>query len=178
MQRVNALSFDVEDYFQVQALADAYPRDSWDCQESRVVRNTNTLLAVMPVLRRKPAANGPMIEPTRPIAVERVEWFASCHDLCRAMMRLRELEQRPGLAPVGEILRANPGLPYDKSVWKSVGFKGGSEPGVMNLTFLLERHDGRWFALSAGWCSQTETLEESRLAELARKGMEMLAAHE
>ncbi len=44
MQRVNALSFDVEDYFQVQALADAYPRDSWDCQESRVVRNTNTLL--------------------------------------------------------------------------------------------------------------------------------------
>ncbi len=115
---------------------------------------------------------------TRPIAPQRVEWFASCHDLCRAMMRLRELEQRPGLAPVGEILRANPGLPYDRAVWKSVGFKGGSEPGVMNLTFLLERNDGRWFALSAGWCSETETLEEARLAELVRKGMEMLAAHE
>ncbi|MHC4976650.1 MAG: serine hydrolase, partial [Planctomycetota bacterium] len=27
-------------------------------------------------------------------------------------------------------------------------FKGGSEPGVVNLTLLLERHDGEIFTLS------------------------------
>lgn len=43
---VNALSVDVEDYFQVQALADAYDRDDWESCESRVERNTDTLLEI------------------------------------------------------------------------------------------------------------------------------------
>lgn len=40
----NGLSVDVEDYFQVQALASVYPRCSWDDCESRVERNTQTIL--------------------------------------------------------------------------------------------------------------------------------------
>lgn len=111
----------------------------------------------------------------KPIAVTKVEWFASCHDLCRAMAMLRHIEQRPGMERVGSILRKNPGIPYDPKVWKSVGFKGGSEPGVMTLTLLLERTDGRWFVLSAGWTNETELLEEQRLVEMVTKGMEMLA---
>ena len=43
---VNALSVDVEDYFQVQALADAYGREQWDDCESRVERNTGALLEI------------------------------------------------------------------------------------------------------------------------------------
>ncbi|MFZ4576360.1 MAG: serine hydrolase, partial [Phycisphaerales bacterium] len=115
---------------------------------------------------------------TKPIAVDKLEWFASCHDLCRAMAALRELEKREGLGPVGEALRINPGIPYKREAWKSVGFKGGSEPGVMNLTFLLERADGRWFVMSTGWSSPTETLEEARLVELAAKGLDLLEKHE
>ena len=111
----------------------------------------------------------------KPIAVTTIEWFASCHDLCRAMAMLRHIEQRPGMAQVGSILRKNPGIHYDPKVWKSVGFKGGSEPGVMTLTLLLERTDGRWFVLSAGWTNETELLEEQRLVEMVTKGMEMLA---
>lgn len=41
---VNAMSFDVEDYFQVQAFADVCDRPSWDGYESRVARNTNVIL--------------------------------------------------------------------------------------------------------------------------------------
>ena len=40
----NALSFDIEDYFQVQALSDAFPRNSWSACETRVERNTGKLL--------------------------------------------------------------------------------------------------------------------------------------
>lgn len=40
----NALSVDVEDYFQVQALAGSFPRSTWDACPSRVVRNTDLLL--------------------------------------------------------------------------------------------------------------------------------------
>jgi polysaccharide deacetylase family protein (PEP-CTERM system associated) len=40
----NAMSVDVEDYFQVQALADRIPRTSWDAIPSRVERNIDRLL--------------------------------------------------------------------------------------------------------------------------------------
>src|SRR5690242_1812325 len=43
---VNAFSIDVEDYFQVAALAPAAPPDSWPKWESRVERNTETLLGL------------------------------------------------------------------------------------------------------------------------------------
>ena len=43
---VNAISVDVEEHFQVQALAGAYGREAWDGCESRVDRNTKTLLEI------------------------------------------------------------------------------------------------------------------------------------
>jgi polysaccharide deacetylase family protein (PEP-CTERM system associated) len=42
----NALTVDVEDYFHVAALAPSIPRDSWNSRESRVVGNTQRLLAI------------------------------------------------------------------------------------------------------------------------------------
>jgi polysaccharide deacetylase family protein (PEP-CTERM system associated) len=44
--RVNALTVDVEDWFQVQALEGAVSRDSWDRRELRVVRNTERILGL------------------------------------------------------------------------------------------------------------------------------------
>jgi polysaccharide deacetylase family protein (PEP-CTERM system associated) len=44
---LNAFSVDVEDYFQVAALASAIPRDSWPRRESRVERNTQVLLDLL-----------------------------------------------------------------------------------------------------------------------------------
>ncbi|MDB5445596.1 MAG: polysaccharide deactylase family protein locus subfamily, partial [Phenylobacterium sp.] len=40
----NALSVDVEDYYQVQALAGVYPQPDWERCESRVERNTEAIL--------------------------------------------------------------------------------------------------------------------------------------
>ncbi len=41
---VNAMSVDVEDYFQVWALEPHFPREQWDRQECRVERNTERVL--------------------------------------------------------------------------------------------------------------------------------------
>ena len=46
-QPINAFSIDVEDYFQVAALAPAIPRESWPDRESRVERNTDRILALL-----------------------------------------------------------------------------------------------------------------------------------
>jgi polysaccharide deacetylase family protein (PEP-CTERM system associated) len=43
---VNAMSVDVEDYFQVSAFDEVVPRATWDQRESRVVANTERLLAL------------------------------------------------------------------------------------------------------------------------------------
>ena len=44
---VNAFSIDVEDYFQVAALAPAIPRESWPTREYRVERNTDVILNLL-----------------------------------------------------------------------------------------------------------------------------------
>ncbi len=43
---VNAMTVDVEDYFQVSAFAGAVSRDSWDRRECRVERNVESILAL------------------------------------------------------------------------------------------------------------------------------------
>lgn len=43
----NAFTIDVEDYFQVSALAPHFPRESWDRQPSRVERNVDLLLEML-----------------------------------------------------------------------------------------------------------------------------------
>lgn len=43
----NALSFDVEEYFQVHAFSDVIPRNSWDSFSSRVVDSTRTILDLL-----------------------------------------------------------------------------------------------------------------------------------
>jgi polysaccharide deacetylase family protein (PEP-CTERM system associated) len=46
-EMLNAFTVDVEDYFQVAALASAVDRDSWGQRESRVERNTGVLLDIL-----------------------------------------------------------------------------------------------------------------------------------
>lgn len=46
MSIINALTVDVEDYFHVSALAPNIRRDSWTSRESRVVTNTQKLVAI------------------------------------------------------------------------------------------------------------------------------------
>ncbi len=113
-----------------------------------------------------------------PRAVDGVEWFASARELASVMADLRLRSTRPGNAPAWAALTKNPGLKFDRRVWAQVAFKGGSEPGVLNLTWLLERDDHRWFALVITWNDRFEALEEAGMIQLAEQGVELLAAHE
>lgn len=77
-----------------------------------------------------------------------VEWFGSAQDLARIMDRLRLMEDKTALS----ILAINHALgPGETDPWAFAGFKGGSEPGVLNLTWLLQDKAGRWFVLALSW---------------------------
>src|SRR5205085_9591337 len=74
----------------------------------------------------KPYADG------RPAYVDKIEWFASAADMCRVMDWLRRQTETDKTAR--EILAINPGagLNISRDKWQYVGYKGGSEPGVLN----------------------------------------------
>lgn len=111
---------------------------------------------------------------TKPYFIDTVEWFASPRDLGTLMAELRRLEKLPGNAPLGAALRANPGLGFDPAKWKTVGYKGGSEPGVMNMTWLLERKDGRWFVLTITFNDTKAPVAEQTVIGYATAAAELL----
>ena len=95
-----------------------------------------------------PIALADLADWTAPRAIDTLEWFADTNDLCAAMAALRDLGGPADRSAVLEILAVNPGMQVDAARWPYVGFKGGSEPGVLQLTWLLRRADDRWFVLS------------------------------
>jgi hypothetical protein len=107
------------------------------------------------------------LEPSStPQAIDKIEWFASAADLCRAMDWLRlNSENGPAVQARG-VLSINKGLTWSEDKWQFVGYKGGSEPGVLSLTWIAQRNDGTWFALSGGWNNPSAALDETKLLEV------------
>jgi hypothetical protein len=54
----------------------------------------------------------------------------------------------------------NAGVPLDPAEWPYIGFKGGSEPGVLFLSFLLQNAQGDWYSVSVGG-SDNERLQDA-----------------
>ena len=71
-------------------------------------------------------------------------------------------------------LSINPGLMLDAKSWKRICFKGGSEPGVINMTYMLQSQNGTWYALSGTWLT-TNTVDEVKFAGLIERVIRLLA---
>ncbi|MEN9281169.1 MAG: hypothetical protein RL594_104 [Bacteroidota bacterium] len=112
-----------------------------------------------------------------PTLVDTVEWFASAAECCRAMdwFRRDALTHKDD-TPL-QILGINPGVEAGTS-WRRVCYKGGSEPGVVNMTFLLEHPDGTWYALSGTWRERGGNADVTRFAGLMERAIQLLAPTE
>lgn len=73
----------------------------------------------------------PLLSWTKPIAIEELEWFGSTMDICRILSALYDDNE------ASRIMALNPGIPDDENLWSYIGFKGGSEPGVLGLSWYL-----------------------------------------
>lgn len=123
--------------------------------------------ALLPELERfDPKSLDPGRIGGRPREIGTVEWFASPADLVRTLDWLRRSGERTAL----DLLAINPGLgPTAARDFGYFGFKGGSEPGVINLSFLLRARSGRWMAVSATWNNPAAPVDEARFAALTRR---------
>ncbi|MDQ7841192.1 MAG: serine hydrolase [bacterium] len=91
-----------------------------------------------------------------------VEWFYTARELCREISAVADL-------PAAAI---NPG-PAGAEGWARVAYKGGSEPGVLNLTTFLESRTARRYCVVATW-NHTERLRDLWFVGLYRGVTELL----
>jgi hypothetical protein len=86
---------------------------------------------------------------TTPRDIDRLEYFGSASDLCRAYAALAALDRQPGLSPIGQVLSVNDdGLQLDPAEWETTWFKGGSEPGALSLAYLATTRAGHSYVVT------------------------------
>ncbi|QQV78127.1 serine hydrolase [Sphingomonas aliaeris] len=112
----------------------------------------------------------------KPVLIETLEWYASPADMIRVMDWLRRHTETGPAARARALLAKNPGAGADASArWAYLGYKGGSEPGVIAMTFLGQAKDGNWYAMSASWNDPTAAVDDLRFSSLMSRAVELAA---
>ncbi len=93
-----------------------------------------------------------------------VEWFGNGPDIANLMRFMRATADPLAF----EIMGIDPSMPAaTRARWAYAGYKGGSEPGVLNLTWLLTDEAGRDHALMLSWRNEDANLDATALELLA-----------
>jgi len=113
-----------------------------------------------------------------PVHIDTIEWFARPIEIARTLAALDAIAEEPGMEAVAKALRTNAGIPIDRNAFPVIGFKGGSEPGVLNLSWSVRRADGRRFVLSLGWNDTERSVDTEAFIKLAMRAFALLAEME
>ncbi|MBO9695542.1 MAG: serine hydrolase [Sphingopyxis sp.] len=109
-----------------------------------------------------------------PRFIDSLEWFASPNDIARLMVDLRARRSKTLLAAMA----INNGVgPVAAADWTYLGYKGGSENGVLSMSLLGQREsDGKWFVVTASWNNPDANVDAGPLIGLVTRLL-ALAAH-
>lgn len=95
-----------------------------------------------------------------------IEWFASPADLAKLFAHMRRTADPKAF----EIMAINPSAtPAITAQWDYIGYKGGSEPGVINLTWLLTDKQGRDWVLTLGWNNPAAVVDDGKFQGIAQR---------
>lgn len=131
------------------------------------------------VARESGSSVGALFADGRPVLIDRVEWFASPMDLVRAMGWFARHANTPPGAEALRILALNPGpAAAVRERFRYIGYKGGSEPGVLNMTVLVRGREGGWQVVAATWNDPGGGLEETRFQALVARALAIMADRE
>ncbi|MCA2223202.1 serine hydrolase [Nonomuraea aurantiaca] len=97
-----------------------------------------------------------------PRELDTVEWFGSPADICRAYAGLAKSRDKR----IGEVMSQNTGgIKLPAKEWPTVWYKGGSEPGVLDLSYLARTPSGRTFMVTAMASDPAAALQEDQVYE-------------
>ena len=89
-----------------------------------------------------------------------IEWFFTSRELCQLMEQVAPLSA----------MRVNPGV-ANRADWQQIAFKGGSEPGVLNLTTWLVDEAGDTYCITTTWNNPDQALDETALSQFHRSAI-------
>ncbi|PXW70032.1 beta-lactamase family protein [Blastomonas natatoria] len=108
-----------------------------------------------------------------PNQIDTIEWFASPADIARLLAML----EREGDQVTRAILRINPGIPpVNAGRWAYLGYKGGSEPGIMGMSFLAASRTGERYIVSALVNNPAAEIDQPGFVTLMARLLDQLAA--
>lgn len=98
----------------------------------------------------------------RPEDIDRIEWFGSPDDICRAFAGLWRENAQPGMSPIGTALSLNTaGVALNRTAYPTIWYKGGSEPGVLTMNYLVRAADGRIVVTSVMLSDPADAFDET-----------------
>lgn len=108
-----------------------------------------------------------------PLHIDSVEWFASANDMADLLDWLRRNGGRQALS----IMAVSPGIaPGDAARWRYIGYKGGSETGVVAMSFLVQSRDGAtWYAVSGCWNNRQAAVDNAAFNALMTRALNLIA---
>jgi beta-lactamase class A len=106
-----------------------------------------------------------------PRYIESIEWFASPEQMASTM----DLFRSEGSREAFDILAINSGLPPgDAARFAYVGYKGGSEIGVIAMTYLIRTKAGTWYAVSGAWNNRADPVDGNRFEALMTRAVALI----
>ncbi len=107
----------------------------------------------------------------KPLFIDQIEWFASPLDLSNTLDWFR----RYGGAEALAILAVNPGIAQgDAARFAYVGYKGGSENGVISMNLLIQSKSGAWYSVTASWNNGAAAVDEFRFVSLVTRAVALI----
>lgn len=95
-----------------------------------------------------------------------VEWFYNSEELCQLMEEVQDIP----------LMSINPGV-ANPNDWEKIAFKGGSEPGVLNLTTWLKGKNDKQYCVVATWNNNDAPLDEVKFSALYSGVISVLAGN-
>jgi beta-lactamase class A len=126
-----------------------------EAEQRKIIETQQSRLGLAQVDERA-FANGPAF-------IDSLEWFASPADIANLMNHIRKSRSDRML----QIMAVNAGIPdADAAKWSYVGYKGGSEAGVISMSFLLQSKSGTWYAVSGSWNNPAKEVDQGTFVAL------------
>lgn len=123
-----------------------------------------TILEKLDAQIKADPASIPLPKYTDPHAIDTLEWFASANDIVSIMRRIAALKD----PTARQIMAISPAMSSaDRERFAYVGYKGGSEPGVLNLSWLVQTKGGEWRVLTVTWSDPASPLDQNKLEMLS-----------
>ncbi len=94
----------------------------------------------------------------QPTLINEIEWFLTTKELCEVIYEIKD----------NSSLRISNNLGIKRNKWNLFAFKGGSEPGVLNLTYLIRKTEySDYYCISITVNNEEKEAETRKLVELA-----------